>query len=73
MSNSNYSKQRHLELLKLKYSQENVLTSKEKSELSKYSSMLDSHLDWETKEQYVQFLEKLILLSFVLNLKNEMS
>lgn len=50
MTNLNYSKQRHLELLKLKYSQENVLTSKEESKLSKYSSMLDGHLDWETKE-----------------------
>ena len=60
MSNFNYSKQRHLELLKLKYSQEKVLTSKEKSELSKYSSVLDSHLDWETREQYIELLKKLI-------------
>jgi len=59
-TNLNYSKQRHLELLKLKYSQEKVLTSKEESELSNYSSVLDSHLDWETKEEYIQLLEKLI-------------
>lgn len=56
--NLNYSKQRHLELLK--NSQEKVLTSKEKSELSDYSSMLDSHLDWETKEEYLQLLKKFI-------------
>ena len=55
-----YNKQRHLELLKLKYSQENVLTSKEELELNEYSSVLDSTLDWETKEQYIDLLEKLI-------------
>ena len=53
MSNFNYNKQRHLELLKLKYSQENALTSKEELELNEYSSVLDSTLDWETKEQYI--------------------
>ncbi len=60
MSNFNYNKERHLELLKLKYSQENVLTSKEELELNEYSSVLDSTLDWETKEQYIDLLEKLI-------------
>jgi len=60
MSNFNYNKQRHLELLKLKYSQENALTSKEELELNEYSSVLDSTLDWETKEQYIGLLEKLI-------------
>ena len=60
MSKFNYNKQRHLELLKLKYSQEKVLTSIEKSELNEYSSLLDNTLDWETKEQYIDLLEKLI-------------
>ena len=56
----NYNKQSHLELLKLKYSQEKVFSSEEESELSDYSSALDAHLDWETREQYLQLLEKLI-------------
>ena len=60
MSKFNYNKQRHIELLKLKYSQEKVLTSTEKSELNEYSSLLDNTLDWETKEQYIDLLEKLI-------------
>ena len=60
MSKFNYNKERHLELLKLKYSQEKVLTSTEKSELNEYSSLLDNTLDWETKEQYIDLLEKLI-------------
>ena len=60
MSNFNYNKQRSLELLKLKYSQEKVLTSTEESELNEYLSLLDSTLDWETKEQYIDLLEKLI-------------
>ena len=60
MSNFNYNKQRHLELLKLKYSQEKVLTSIEESQLNEYSCVLDSTLDWETKEQYFDLLEKLI-------------
>ena len=57
MSKLNYNKQRHLELLKLKYSH---LTSTEKSELNEYWSLLDNTLDWETKEQYIDLLEKLI-------------
>ena len=60
MSKFNYNKQRHLELLKLKYSQEKVLTSTEKSELNEYWSLVDNTLDWETKEQYIDLLEKLI-------------
>lgn len=60
MSKFNYNKQRHLELLKLKYSQKKVLTSTEKSELNEYCSLLDGTLDWETKEQYIDLLEKLI-------------
>ena len=60
MSKFNYNKTRYLELLKLKYSKEKVLTLKEKSELNEYSSLLDSILDWETKEQYIDLLEKLI-------------
>ena len=72
MSKLNYNKQRHLELLKLKYSQEKVLTSTEKSELNEYWSLLDNTLDWETKEQYIDLLEKFIRLNFILNLKNAM-
>lgn len=72
MSKFNYNKQRHLELLKLKYSQEKVLTSTEKSELNEYWSLLDNTLDWETKEQYIDLLEKFIRLNFILNLKNAM-
>jgi translation initiation factor RLI1 len=60
MSKFNYNKQRPLELLKLKYSQEKVLTSTEKSELNEYSCLLDGTLDWETKEQYIDLFEKLI-------------
>jgi hypothetical protein len=60
MSHFNYTKQRHLELLKLKHSLVNILTSKEKSELNEYSSVLDNTLDWETKKQYIDLLEKLI-------------
>lgn len=60
MSKFNYNKQRHLELLKLKYSQEKILTSTEKPELNEYLCLLDNMLDWETKEQYIDFLEKLI-------------
>ena len=60
MSNFNYNKERYLELLKLKYSQDNVLTSKEELELNEYSSLLDSTLDWKTREQYIDLLEKLI-------------
>lgn len=60
MSKFNYNKQRHLELLKLKYSQKKILTSTEESELSEYSCLLDGTLDWETKEQYIDLFEKLI-------------
>lgn len=53
MSNLNYRKQRHLELLKLK----KVLTSKESLELQQYSCVLDGHLDWETRDHYLALLE----------------
>lgn len=56
MSKFNYSKLRYLELLKLKDSQ---LTSSEKSELDKYWSLLDGTLDWETRQEYIDLLEKL--------------
>lgn len=42
MSKLSYNKQRHLELLKLKYSH---LTSTEKSELNEYWCLLDNTLD----------------------------
>jgi len=58
MSKFNYNKQRHLELLKK--SKEKVLTSTEKLELDEYSGCLDQCLDWETKDQYLELLEKLI-------------
>jgi len=51
----NYNKQRHLSLLKKK-----DLTFTEQSELKEYSCLLDAMLDWETKEQYIDLLEKLI-------------
>jgi len=60
MSKFNYNKRRHLELLKLKDSQEKVLTSTEEAELNEYCSLLDGTLDLETKEQYIDLLEKLI-------------
>ena len=60
MSNLNYNKQHYLKLLKLKYSQEKILTSTEESELDEYWSTVDNTLDWETKEQYIDLLEKLI-------------
>ena len=49
-----------MKLLKLKYSQEKVLSSQEESDLSYYSSILDGHLDWEVRQQYLELLEKLI-------------
>lgn len=42
MSNFNYNKQCNLEFLKLKYSQEKILTSRKESELNEYSSLSDS-------------------------------
>ena len=45
MSNFNYSKERHLKLLKLEHSQEKVLTSAEESELITYWCMIDGILD----------------------------
>ena len=56
-SKLNYNKQRHLELLKLKYSH---LTSTEKSELNEYWSLLDNTLDCQIEEQYIDLFEKLI-------------
>ena len=60
MSKVNYNKERHLELLKLKNSQEKVLTSTEEAELTKYWCLVDGMLDWETKEQYIDLFEKLL-------------
>ena len=37
-----------------------VLTSIEESELNEYSYVFDNNLDWETKEPYLDLLEKLI-------------
>ena len=51
----NYNKKRHLELLKKRsmgmHSKENS------SELLEYSCMLNSHLDWEARENYLELLE----------------
>ena len=60
MSKLNYNKRRHLKLLKLRNSKEKILTSTEKLELDEYSSLLDSTLDWETKDQFLDLLEELI-------------
>ena len=53
-----YNKQHHLELLRLESSHERPLTSIEKLELNHYSSVLESSVDWETKDQYLELLEE---------------
>ena len=45
---------------KKKKAQNNVLNSEEKLELDQYSLVLDQNLDWETREQYIDLLKKLI-------------
>ena len=60
MNTFKYDKQRHLELLKLKSSQDTILTHLEKSELKEYACILESAINWEVKEQYLQMLENLI-------------
>lgn len=61
MSKLNSNKKRYLELLKIKrYSQDKVLISIEKSELSEDRGLLDGTLYWEAKEQYPELLEKFL-------------
>lgn len=60
MSKFSYNKNCYRELLKLKVSEDKILSSAEESELRKYSGLLDATLDWEMKEEYIDLLEKLI-------------
>jgi hypothetical protein len=53
-----YNKKRHLELLKKR--EEKSISSTESKELSNYSGVLDTQLDWETRDQYLQLLEEFI-------------
>ena len=53
-----YNKKRHLELLKKR--EEKSISSTELKELFNYSAVLDRQLDWETRDQYLQLLEKFI-------------
>lgn len=56
---SNYQKERHLQLLKR--SEELKSLSKEEGlELSRYSDLLHEHLNWETRNHFLQLQEKLI-------------
>ena len=57
MSKLNYNKERHLELLKLKYSH---LTSTVKSYLNEQCQLLDNTFDCETNNHYIDLLENLI-------------
>ena len=59
MCQLNYIKDRHRHLLKLKQSQQHTLTSTEQAELESYSAMLESQIEWETKDQYFEFLDQL--------------
>ncbi len=52
-----YNKARHLELLKIKYT--GMLSQENDFELSKYSVILNSHLDWESRQTYLDLLEDL--------------
>ena len=49
----NYDKNRHLQLLKNE-SQENSM------ELLQYSAFIEGHLDWETKDQYLELVEQFV-------------
>jgi hypothetical protein len=53
-----YNKKRHLELLKKR--EEKSISSTESKELLNSSAVLDRQLDWETRDQYLQLLEKFI-------------
>lgn len=56
--NKIYNKKRHFELLQKKSM--DILSEANASELRKYSSMLDSHLTWETRDQYLELIEKFL-------------
>ena len=47
-------KKHHLDLLKLKYSKEKPLSREDSLEFHDYSVLLDSHFDWEIRDQYLQ-------------------
>lgn len=53
-----YNKKRHLELLQKR--EENCISTTESNELMNYSAMLDSQLDWETRDQYLHLLEEFL-------------
>ena len=52
-----YSKLRFIELLKR---QKLDLTDLEREELNRYRLILDSQLDWEHKEEYLDLVEKVL-------------
>ena len=53
-----YNKKRHFELLKKKSMAMN--SEENSSELRKYSCMLEGHLHWETRNQYLELLEEFL-------------
>lgn len=55
-----YNQKRHLELLKLKNSNKDALTSEEQEELRNYSILIDLQLDWETRNQYLDMIDRLL-------------
>jgi len=59
---SSYQKERHLELLKRSEELESlsINESEEALELSRYSALLQEQLNWETREYFCQFQEKLL-------------
>ena len=56
----NYQKQKHLNLLKLKYIEKKDLTWEQSKELLRYSVILFGHLCWEDREYYLELLEKFV-------------
>jgi len=58
----NYKKERHLELLKRSEELKSlsINSSEEALELSRYSALLQEQLNWETREYFLQFQEKLL-------------
>ena len=53
--NKNYIKKRHLELLKKRSM--GMHSKEDFSELLNYSCMLNSHLDWEARENYLELIK----------------
>lgn len=52
---NNYNKQRHFQLLKNRSI--GIRSEANSSELLKYSCILNSHLDWESRQNYLDLLE----------------